>query len=50
MSAGSSEATQLQPTSGMGARETVPPTAVARTCPPKQMPSTGTPSEISDRV
>ena len=50
MSAGSSEATDTQPISGIGARDTEPPTAAASICPPKQIPSVGTPSEISDRA
>ena len=50
MSAGSSEVTDSHPISGMGARDTDPPTAAASNCPPKQIPSVGTPSEISDRA
>ena len=50
MSAGSSEASDTQPISGTGARSTWPPTAAASICPPKQIPSVGTPSEISARA
>ena len=34
----------------MGAAATDPPSAAASSCPPKQIPSTGTPSETADRV
>jgi hypothetical protein len=50
MSPGALELTDSQPTSGIGARSTRPPTAAASTCPPKQIPSGGTPTEISERA
>ena len=49
-SADVSAATDSQPISAIGARSTRPPTAAASSCPPKQMPSVGTPSEMSDRA
>ena len=46
---GSSE-TGIHPISGVGAAATDPPSAAASSCPPKQIPSTGTPSETADRA
>ena len=41
---------EIQPISGAGIGATDPPTAAASSCPPKQIPSVGTPSEIADRA
>jgi hypothetical protein len=47
---GADVASEIQPISGAGASDTDPPSAVASICPPKQIPSRGTPSAIADRT
>ncbi len=42
--------TVIQPISGTGASDTLPPTAAASICPPKQIPSTGSPRVIAERA
>ena len=41
--------TSTNPISGSGARPTEPPCVRARSCPPKQMPRTGTPAVSASR-